>query len=85
MFFSLLTSVGAQASNEVDQGIIPALSDASSVSESTLDEHLQEMGFDTTEISTLAIEMKRDISSKDGKKVAAQELATTVTITDEIK
>ncbi|WP_068502561.1 hypothetical protein [Paenibacillus kribbensis] len=83
MFFSLLTSVGAQASNEIDQGIIPALSDASSVSESALDEHLQEMGFDTTEISTLPIDMKRDISSKDGKKVAAQELDTTVTITDE--
>ncbi|ALS09925.1 hypothetical protein ABE82_26265 (plasmid) [Paenibacillus peoriae] len=83
MFFSLLTSVGAQASNEVDQGIIPALSDASSVNESTLDEHLQEMGFETTEISTLPIEMKRDISSKDGKKVAAQEVDTTVTITDE--
>ena len=59
------------------------MSDASSVSESALDEHLQEMGFDTTEISTLPIDMKRDISSKDGKKVAAQELDTTVTVTDE--
>ncbi|WP_340027874.1 hypothetical protein MHB71_23895 [Paenibacillus sp. FSL H7-0940] len=83
MFFSLLTSVGAQASNEVDEAVIPALSDAFSADESTINNHLEKMGFNSTEIFNLPIDMKRDISSKDGKKVASQDVDLTINATDE--
>ncbi|SLK17352.1 MULTISPECIES: hypothetical protein [unclassified Paenibacillus] len=83
MFFGLMSSVGAQSSNEINEGIVPALTEAVTASEDTIDNHLKEMGFFTNEISTMSIDMKREIASNDGKKVAAQELNTLVTVTDE--
>ncbi|MFB5673827.1 hypothetical protein ACE3NQ_24065 [Paenibacillus terreus] len=83
MLFGLLTPVSAETNSEVEEGLIPALPDAFISSESVLDAHLQEMGFSTTDLSNMPIDMKKEISSKDGKKVAAQELDTVVTVTDE--
>ncbi|MNW49033.1 hypothetical protein D3C74_264330 [compost metagenome] len=83
MLFGLLSPVGAQASNEIEEGLIPALSDAFSADENVLNNHLLKMGFNDSEISDIPVDMKREISSKDGKKAASQKLDTTITVTDE--
>ncbi|MDO3410035.1 hypothetical protein QWJ34_09710 [Saccharibacillus sp. CPCC 101409] len=74
MVFTFLSSASAEVVEDPKEDLISALPDSTYANEVELDNQLKEMGFNSEEISGMPIDLKREISSKKGKKAILQKI-----------